>query len=111
MMGRLTDEPIRSVTISGKIKVQFRIAVPKKFKKDGQTADFFNCEAWEQDAERIHQYFFKGDSILVKGRVENDNYTTRDGQKVYSVIFKVEEWHFGPKKRSAGGLNDNQERI
>ena len=99
MLGRLTEEPIQSVTLGGKLIVKFSIAVSKKYKREnGPTADYFNCVAWERDAENIFKFFHKGDSILIKGRFENDNYKTRDGTKVYGMVYIVEEWDFGQKK-------------
>lgn len=104
-MGRLTEEPSQKFTHSGKQVVSFSIAVPIKFKRDGgPTADFIDCEAWEVNAKNIFNFFHKGDGILVRGRMKNNNYTNRDGQKVYGMVLVVEEWDFGrPKKGSDMG--------
>lgn len=97
--GKLVKLPERRHTVDNKVLASFSIAVPKKFPKDNQTADFFDCVAWGKPAENILKFFKQGDTILIKGRIENDNYTNREGQLVKGQLVIVEEWYFGPKKR------------
>ena len=98
--GKLTDNPQMRYSVENMAIARFRIAVPKKIvKTGGPTADFFDCTAFGKSAENINKFFRMGDTILVKGRLENDNYTTREGNKVYGNVIIVEEWEFGPKKR------------
>lgn len=103
-LGRLTAEPRRKF-VGDSAVVNFGIAVPNRFRKSGQTADFFECEAWNKDAENIFKYFHKGDGILVCGRMENFSYISREGQRVNGVILKVEEWDFGQKKQNRDTQN------
>lgn len=102
--GKLTGEPERMYTQSNKCKVTFDIAVSNPFKKDANntTADFFRCEVWGRDAETIFKHFHKGDGIVVSGRMENNNYTNREGKKIYGFVLKVANWDFGPKKLGTG---------
>ena len=55
-------------------------------------------------------------SKLLSGRVQNDNYTNKDGQMVYSVRIMVDEIEFAESKNAsagngyggnAGGYNNN----
>lgn len=102
MQGRLTKPADLRQSVDRTMIVKFSIAVPRRvIKKDGKNADFFECVAFGKDAENIHRYFNTGDMILVRGRLENDNYTTRDDVKVYGQSIIVESWDFGPKKRSS----------
>ena len=57
-------------------------------------ADFFNCTAFGKQAEFIERYLRKGVKILTSGRIQNDNYTNKDGQMVYSVRVMVDEIEF-----------------
>lgn len=99
--GRLTGVPKISKFVSGMSVANFSIAVDRKVKREGQpTVDFFDCEAWDRDAENIHRYFNQGDMILLRGRLENNNYTTRAGTLVKGQKLVVEEWTFEPKKKS-----------
>lgn len=108
MMGRLTrDVEVRySQGANATAIARFTIAVDRRFKREGEPeADFFNCSAFGKTAEFIEKYFKQGNKILITGRVENDNYTNKDGQKVYGTRIFVEEAEFGESK----GNSSNQE--
>ena len=106
LMGRLTRDPeIRySQSDSNMAVARFSLAVDRRFKKQGDevTADFFNCTAFGKRVEFVEKYLKQGTKILVTGRIQNDNYTNKDGQKVYSVQVIVEEMEFAESKASAG---------
>lgn len=65
---------------------------------------FFDCIAWDKDAETIYKYLFQGDGLTVKGRTETNDYVDRKGIKRRSYTLVVEDWEFGPKKK---GSNEN----
>ena len=44
--------------------------------------------------------------MVVVGRIQNDNYTNREGQKVYSVQVMVDELEFAESKNASAG-SDN----
>lgn len=80
----------------------FSVAVNRKFKRDNEPeADFFNCTAFGKQAEFIEKYLKKGTKILLSGRLQNDNYTNKEGQKVYGVKVMVEEIEFAESKGTA----------
>ena len=105
LMGRLTRDPeVRySQSDSAMAIARFSLAVDRRFKKQGDevTADFFNCTAFGKQAEFVEKYLKKGTKIVVIGRIQNDNYTNKDGQKVYSVQIIVEEMEFAESKTAA----------
>lgn len=104
IMGRLTREPeVRwSQGTNATAIARISIAVDRKWKREGEPeADFFNCTAFGKQAEFIEKYLHKGTKVLVSGRVQNDNYTNKDGQKVYSVQIIVEEIEFAESKNAA----------
>lgn len=75
------------------------IAVDRKIKKDGDPeADFFNLIAFGKTAEFLDKYFRKGNRIAIVGRVENDNYTDKEGRKVYGTRIIAEECEFCESK-------------
>ena len=45
--------------------------------------------------------------MVVIGRIQNDNYTNKDGQKVYSVQIIVEEIEFAESKAAGQGAQNN----
>ena len=106
MMGRLTRDPeIRySQGQNATAVASFSIAVDRRFKRDGEPdADFFNCTAFGKQAEFVEKYLKKGVKVVVSGRVQNDNYTNKDGQKVYSTRIMVDEIEFAESKSSSAG--------
>lgn len=106
LMGRLTRDPeVRySQGASQTAVARFSIAVDRRFKRDGEPdADFFNCTAFGKQAEFIERYLRKGVKVVVCGRIQNDNYTNKDGQMVYSVRVMVDEIEFAESKNAQTG--------
>ena len=112
LMGRLTRDPeVRySQTDSTMAIAKFSLAVDRRYKKQGDetTADFFNCTAFGKQGEFVEKYLKKGTKIVVIGRIQNDNYTNKDGQKVYSVQIMAEEIEFAESKASSQSNSGNE---
>ena len=105
LMGRLTRDPeVRySQGASQTAVARFSIAVDRRFKREGDPdADFFNCTAFGKQAEFIERYLRKGTKVVVCGRIQNDNYTNKDGQMVYSVRVMIDEVEFAESKNAQG---------
>ena len=110
LLGNLTRDPeIRYSQGEKQIAVaRFSLAVNRRFANDGETnADFFNCTAFGKNAEFIEKYFRQGSRMSLVGRIENNNYTNKNGEKVYSVQIMVEEVEFAERK-SAQSNNQTQ---
>ncbi len=109
LMGRLTRDPeVRySQGEGGSAVARFSLAVDRRFKRAGDAeADFFNCTAFGRQAEFVERYLKRGTKMVVTGRIQNDNYTNREGQRVYSVQVIVEELEFAESKAASAGNND-----
>ena len=110
LLGNLTRDPeIRYSQGEKQMAVaRFSLAVNRRFANDGETkADFFNCTAFGKSAEFIEKYFRQGSRMSLVGRIENNNYTNKNGEKVYSVQIMVEEVEFAERK-SAQSNNQTQ---
>lgn len=101
MLGRLTKDPEIRVTEAGKSVARYSLAVDRRYKEGEVTADFFNCVSFGKQAEFVEKYLKKGIKILLMGRVENDSYTNKDGQKVNTTKIIAEEVEFAESKREA----------
>jgi single stranded DNA-binding protein len=55
---------------------------------------------WRQQAENAARYLSKGSAVLIKGRVENNDYE-KDGETVYDLQFVVEEIKYLDTKAAA----------
>ncbi len=109
LMGRLTRDPeVRySQGASATAVARFSIAVDRRFKREGEPdADFFNCTCFGKQAEFVERYLRKGTKILTAGRIQNDNYTNKDGQMVYSVRVMVDEIEFAESRNASAGSGE-----
>lgn len=105
LMGRLTRDPeIRYSNGENALAIaRFSLAVDRRFKRAGDSADadFFNCTAFGKQAEFVERYFRQGSRLLLTGRIQNDNYTNREGQKVYGIQIIAEELEFCESKSNS----------
>lgn len=112
LMGRLTRDPEISSSTSGTTFARFSIAVDRKFSREGEPdADFFNCSAFGKTAEFIERNIHKGTKILVSGRLQNNNYTNKEGQKIYDVRVVVEDVEFGEGKKDTSNAQTQDEFL
>lgn len=104
MIGRLTRDPeIRYGQETGNVVANFDIAVNRRFQRDGEpNVDFFRCIAFKKTAEFVEKYAVKGTKFAIWGSVQNENYTNKEGQKVYSTKIVVDEMEFAESKGSGG---------
>lgn len=114
LMGRLTRDPEISYTNAGNgdgsqlAIARYSIAVDRRFKSnDGVNVDFFNCVSFGKQAEFAEKYLKKAIKIVVTGRLQNDNYTNREGVKVTATKVMVEEVEFAESK-AVSQQNQNQ---
>lgn len=102
LKGNITKELELKTTSGGTAILNFDIAVPRKFKREGQPdTDFFNCQSFGNTASFIYKHFGKGVPILIRGRIENNNWTNKEGQTVRSDRVSVEEAEFCERKSFA----------
>lgn len=105
LLGNLTRDPeIRYTQGDNPLAIaRFSLAVNRRFSKNGEKeADFFNCTAFGKQAEFVEKYFKQGSRMMLAGRIQNDSYTNKNGEKVYTVQIIVEEVEFAEKKSSSG---------
>lgn len=101
LMGRLTRDPeVRYPQDAERsVVARFSLAVDRKYKQQGgPDADFFNCTCFGKQAEFVEKYLKKGIKMLICGRIQNENYTNRNGERVYAVQILVDEMEFAESK-------------
>jgi single-strand DNA-binding protein len=118
LYGRVTSDVKLEVTNAGKSFANFSVAVQRKFGKDKDTADFFNCVAWGQAAELLSGYFPKGKPILIRGRGEMSSWVDQQtNQKRSKFQIVVEEFDFplsdptAASRYSSGSLEDADDGL
>ena len=110
MMGRLCADPeVRYGGANNTAVANFRIAVDRRFKRDGeQDADFFLITALGKQGEFAEKYLRKGTKILMEGEIRNNNYTNKDGVMVYQNQIVATSIEFAESKSSQSNNNDYQ---
>jgi single stranded DNA-binding protein (ssb) len=100
LIGNLVADPELKKTPSGIPVTTFRIAVGRRFAKEGDPvqADFFDIVCWRNQAEFVTRYFNKGKPILVCGVLQSRNWVDQNNQKRYSVEVVAEEISFVERK-------------
>ena len=86
---------------------RFTLAVNRAYQKGDVKADFLNMVAFGKTAENIEKFFRQGSRIVVHCHVQNENYTNKDGNKVYQTNFIVDSFSF-VDTRAEGGITQNQ---
>lgn len=108
LMGRLGADPeIRYSQGENAMAVaRYRLAVNRKYKRDGEpSADFINCVAFGKAGEFAEKYLHQGIKIVITGRIQTGSYTNKDGQKVYTTDIVVEDHEFAESKAANEGRN------
>ena len=110
MMGRLCADPeVRYGGANNTAVANFRIAVDRRFKRDGEPdADFFLITALGKQGEFAEKYLRKGTKILMEGEIRNNNYTNKDGNMVYQNQIIATSIEFAESKSSQSNNNDYQ---
>ncbi len=105
LIGNLVADPELKKTQSGVSVTSFRIAVNRRFARQGEQAqtDFIDIVAWQQRAEFVTRYFSKGRPILVCGQLQTRSWTDQNGQKRYVTEVVADEVSFVDSKNSSGG--------
>lgn len=76
------------------------IAVNKNRKgEDGRyLSNFFNVTFFGKTAENVTKFFDKGSKIIVTGKLDQDSYVNKDGQKVNTVTIIGDGFDFADSK-------------
>ena len=75
---------------------KFSIAVGRM--KKGDDSDFFNCTAFNKQAELIAESLGKGNPILITGHLQSGSYINKSDVKVYTTDVIIDRFEFVSKK-------------
>lgn len=99
LIGNIVEKPEMKQTPSGVAVCNFRIAVNRRYAKEGQQdVDFISIVAWRQAAEYVGRYGDKGRNILVCGSLQQRNWTDDNGNKRSVLEVQADEVSFTDRK-------------
>jgi single-strand DNA-binding protein len=120
LSGRLTRDPELRYIPSGAAVCDLGLAVGRKFydKNTGTTKEetcFINATAWEKTAEFCQKYLDKGSAVFVEGRLKQDTWQDKDGNKREKISIVADRIQFAESRadaeaRRAGGGARNFDR-
>lgn len=88
--------------------LNFAIASSRKY-KDKEDVTFLDCTAFGNTAVAIAKFFSKGSPIGVEGRLSQNNWEDREGNKRTKIYITVDAFHFvGPTDRQDRGGGGQQ---
>jgi single-strand DNA-binding protein len=101
LMGRLTADPeIRTTEDSRYCKFSIAVQRSKRKGENNAETDFFNCIAWNRNADVIADWYSKGDMLMIVGTLRNSTYE-KNGEKRVSTEIVVREIHFTVSKKKS----------
>ncbi len=108
LIGNLTRDPELRYTPSGTAIASFGIAINRNWSgPDGEKKEevcYVDISMFGRRAEVINEYFSKGNPILIEGRLQFQQWETKDGQKRNALRVVAEDFQFlgGKTKRDEG---------
>ena len=96
LIGRIGMQPEIKAFDSGKTLIRFTLATNESYKdKNGEWNEhtqWHTINAWGKTAEIMSQKINKGQEVLVEGRLVNQSYETKDGDKRYTTHIEANEF-------------------
>jgi len=110
LAGNLTRDPELRRIPSGVAVTDLRMAINDSYKdKDGKNVErtcFVDVVAWDRLAEQCEASLSKGSPIVVEGRLQLDEWKTKEGQPRSKLRVRAEDIQFLGRRRQADGAGD-----
>ena len=103
--GNLTTDCKLERGKSGTAYGGFCIAVNSSEKKDGEWADvpsFFEVKAFGKLFESQHPYLTKGANVTVEGKLKQESWQTKEGDKRSKIVIVSDTLYLSPRKKEGG---------
>jgi single-strand DNA-binding protein len=94
LVGNVVADPELRFTPNGSAVASFRVASTPRYQdrdtgewKEGESL-FLTCSIWRQAAEHVAESLQRGHRVIVRGRLKQRSYETRDGER--RTVYEVE---------------------
>ena len=102
LVGNLPRDPEIRFTATGRAVASFSMGVSRRYQVNGEWQEktsWFNVTAWGQLGENAAATLVKGSRVVVTGRLEQREYTSREGEKRTAIDVVADD--IGPSLRWA----------
>ena len=103
--GNLTTDCKLERGKSGTAYGGFCIAVNRSVKKGDnweEVTSFFEVKAFGKLFESQHPYLNKGANVTVEGKLKQENWQTKEGEKRSKIVIQSDTLYLGPRKKEEG---------
>lgn len=111
VVGNLVRDPELKFTPFGTHICEFGIAVNEKRKDNAgekhEEVSYFDVTCFGKTAEVAGQYLVKGKPVALEGKLQQQRWENKDGQKRSKVVIIVNRLHFLPDGK--GGQQEDQQ--
>lgn len=113
LMGRLTRDPDVRMTQNGSTAANFALACERDYAPQGQDreTDFFDIVAFGKTADFVGQYFAKGQLVAVKGRLQQRDWTDKQGNKRRTTEILADRCYFAEKRQDRDVSNGDFQQM
>jgi single-strand DNA-binding protein len=113
IVGHLGRDPELRYTTQGIPVCDFSVATSEKRKDSAgemqEITTWFRVTAWRRLAEIANQYLAKGRQVYVEGRLRQEEYTDREGNRRTALRVEAAEIHFlGGRGEEAAAASSGQ---
>jgi len=95
LIGRLGANPEVVTFETGKTLARFTVATNESYKLNGEWQEqtqWHTINAWGKVAQRMQKTLQKGQEIVLEGRLVNQNYETKNGEKRFVTFVEATEF-------------------
>ena len=113
LVGNLTSDIELRHLPSGVAVADLRLAVTERFKnRQGENVEkpvFIDVVVWDRQAENCAKYLGKGSPVLIDGRLQMDEWTSKEGEKRSKLRVRANTVQFlsSPRQATASGTESN----
>lgn len=98
LVGNLTRDPELRFLSDQTPVAELRLAVSEKFKnRNGELVEsvcYVDVVVWRRQAETCKEYLRKGSPVLIEGRLQLDEWTTKEGEKRNKIRVRADRVQF-----------------
>ena len=111
LQGNLTQDPTMLTTKAGKEFIKLRLGVNKRFGPEKEETLYIDVLHFGNSAPSLGKYLKKGRNVTIQGRLANDDYENKEGNKVYGYSIIANEVSMGSKPKQEQEIEASTEVV